>query len=425
MNMKKNINAILVVASLLLATSCLKEDVNPSTGTPNSVASVLVVRDVYKAADVTLSPEVLAGAHLTGGIVISDHSSHNFPEDEIVIQNKWRGLVRGLILKVDASLAAGFLPGDSVRVDLDGAIITRIDGALSVTGLTSEKITKISSGHDTPVRVVSMGRFNSRFGEYESTLVSFTADVSPFPQEGETLSGSKTLHDGADNTVTLFTEEDAPFAGEKIAPSATFQGIAYRSGTSHQLRMRSLGDMMFPSGPIYSGYPETFEAPDATAKGSYNMTAINNNIDLATGNWKLEQAILATTAGRDRIVSGKQAIRVQQNLTVPAYLQMNYDIPNGASKVTFFYGSYYTDVSCSFQLEYSTDGGTTWNIIGDKITDAHKTSESPAAKQATFLMDIDGPVRFRIHKLGLGTSNGTTIQNGRLGIDDFAIYQNY
>ena len=50
-------------------------------------------------------------------------------------------------------------------------------------------------------------------------------------------------------------------------------------------------------------------------------------------------------------------------------------------------------------------------------------------KMATFLMDISGPVRFRINKLGLGASgtkdkDGNIVENGRLGIDDFAVYSN-
>src|SRR5690606_21912792 len=123
--------------------------------------------------------------------------------------------------------------------------------------------------------------------------------------------------------------------------------------------------------------------------------------------------------------SGLQAIRFQQNLRVPALLQMNYDVPDGASKVTFWYGSYYNDASSTFTLEASQDGGTTWTQVGDPISDAHKNSESLNPKQATFMMSIDGPVRFRINKLGLGPSSGTAVQNGRLGVDDFAIYKNY
>jgi hypothetical protein len=423
--MKKNIYSFVVIAAFLSVTSCLKEDVNPSTGMPNPVAAIQVVRAVYKNADLKLGPEVLTGAHLTGGVVISDPATHNVPAGHVVVQSNWRGLIRGIILKLDAAQAAGLVPGDSVRIDLTGATLTRIEEALAVTALTPERVVKVSSGHAMTMRQISVSRFNSAFEEYESTLVSITANVSPFPEEGETLAGSKMLDDGTGNTITLFTQEEATFASEKIAPSAGFQGIAYKFGTDKQLRMRRLDDMTFPSGPIYAGYPENFEYPNFTVKGSYNMTAIDNNVDLSTGNWKLQQAILGNTANRDRIVSGVQSIRVQQNLATPAYVQMNYDVPNGAAKVTFWYGSYYEDVSCSLQLEYSVDAGVTWSKTGDVLSDAHRFSESSSAKLATFAMDIDGPVRFRIHKLGLGPSSGTTVKNGRLGIDDFAVYQNY
>jgi len=103
---------------------------------------------------------------------------------------------------------------------------------------------------------------------------------------------------------------------------------------------------------------------------------------------------------------------------------MNFDVPNGASKVTFWYGAYYTDRASSFKLEYSQDQGQTWMQVGEVISDAHSTAESLQAKQAVFMMNIQGPVRFRIYKLGLGTSNNT-VNNGRLGVDDFSIFKSY
>ena len=150
------------------------------------------------------------------------------------------------------------------------------------------------------------------------------------------------------------------------------------------------------------------------------MTAIDNNINLKTGGWKLYYAILGTTGGRDRFnPTGKQCIRMQQQLDFDAYVQMNFDLPNGASKVTFSYGAYYTDAGSTLKLDYSQDGGVTWQQTGDQVTDA-----SDESKVAIFLMDIKGAVRFRINKLGLGPTNGTNIFNGRLCIEDFAVFSN-
>ena len=135
----------------------------------------------------------------------------------------------------------------------------------------------------------------------------------------------------------------------------------------------------------------------------------------------LYQAILGKE-GNDRAVSQPNAIRMQQNLSEPGYLQMNFDVPNGATKVTAWVGSYgaSSDKPAQWKLEYSQDQGVTWIQIGEDKWAISKTKEL-----ITFLMDIEGPVRFRIHKYGPGNgSTDATIQNGRLSIDDFAIYEN-
>ncbi|MBA9076657.1 DUF5689 domain-containing protein [Rufibacter quisquiliarum] len=418
--MKKLMGSVAVALAALAFTSCLEDDGNPSIGRPNSMASLHVVREVYRDTDVKLGPEVLTGAFKTAGTVISNPSGGNLPAGYVVIQGSWRGLMRGVVLALDAATAATYIPGDSLVIDLSGATLTRNTGPLQITGLTADKINKVASGRPVIARPVSITQLNSKFQEYESTLVSLTADAKPYPVSGETMAGAKTLDDGAGNSFTLFTDPQASFASFRIAPNATYIGIPMLVQNEKQLRLRFESDIIDPSGPLYPGYPENFDYPDQSVKNTYATKAI----DLRTGNWTFNQAILGNTANRDRIVSGAQAVRFQQGLTTPAYLQMNYDLADGASKVTLWYGSYYTDVSSTFALEYSTDQGATWTEIGRR-SDAHPTNQSLQAKQAVFLMDIKGPVRFRIKKLGLGASSPPNVFNGRLGMDDFAVYKSY
>ncbi len=416
----------MILLSLSL-TGCLKENVNPAEGVPGSMAALIVVKDVYRGEEVKLTPDVLSGAHLTTGIVISDPSTKNLPEGYVIVQNSWRNKLRGLALVLSPSTAQKFQIGDSVVFDITDAVLKEENGNLTLQNVNEGLIEVVSSNNNILVQSVSLENLSQNFEVFESTMISTTADLSTYPETGETLNGEKEINDGgeAGSGVVLFTSAEAVFASERIAPSATFRGIAFSDNEKKQIRMRSLGDMMYPSGSIYNGFPETFEDVDPTLKNNYNKPEIDNNVDMSTGNWHLFQSIIGETANRDRIVSGKQAIRFQQNLKVPALLQMNFDLADGASKVTFWYGAYYTDASSTFILEYSQDQGSTWTQIGEPITDAHKTSESLNAKQATFMMDIEGPVRFRINKLGLGATSGTTIQNGRLGVDDFAVYKNY
>ncbi|WP_316813034.1 hypothetical protein [Pedobacter heparinus] len=168
-------------------------------------------------------------------------------------------------------------------------------------------------------------------------------------------------------------------------------------------------------GKPYPGFPEKFETPLAETKSKYGK----GEVVFKSGNWTLEQALIGDAADKDRF-KGKQAIRMQQNLDAPSLLQMNFDLPNGASKVSFQYGAYGKDRSCTFILEYSSDEGKTWSRADQVITDA-----SDGLSTATFKFDIKGNVRFRINKIGLGSSEKeASIKNGRLNIDDFTVYQN-
>ncbi len=422
----KNI-ALAGVLSATILTGCLKEDENFSIGVSNPETSIYTVRNLYKGSDIVLTSEQLSDAKYIKGLVISNSAENNIPENYVVLQNTWRSKTRGIILDISELKNAttstsqyGF--GDSITVNLENLTLSNQDGLLVLKGLKGAGIDVINVGNKVASRPVSIAALVKNFEEYESTFIDITADLETEPAVGTPLKGSKILAEG-DAKLSLYTSDNANFANNPVAPSATFVGIPYKEKGEIQLRLQSYAGMSYPSGRIYAGWPETFENPDGT-KTSYNTPATNNNLGFSTGQWQLFQSIIGDTQGRDRIVSGTKAIRFQQNLTVPAYLQMNFDVPNGASKVTLWYGAYYTDRSSSFMLEYSKNQGATWTKVGETISDAHTTTQSLNAKQAIFLMNIQGPVRFRVTKLGLGSSSNT-INNGRLGVDDIAIYRSY
>lgn len=408
------------ISAVFLFNSCIKEDINESEGVLNPEISIYSLRNIYKNNSISLNSDNLNGAKYTAGVVISNAENKNLPEGIVAVQSLWRGQSRGILLKVTEPNKYAF--GDSIRIELDGAQLSKENNRLLINNSTQEPV-KLATGINKPYVSVSINSLLNDLEIYESQLINITADVDPEPTNGAIFSGAKQIIDGEGKKINLFTETNATFANEKIAPSATFQGIILASDNGPELRLQKAEDMLYPSGKLYPGWPESFEEP-YQGKTSYNVTATENLLEMTTGTWWLYQVIQGETGGRDRIVSGLQALRFQQNRSDNEYAQMNFDVPNGASKVTFFYGAYYTDRSSTFQLEYSINQGATWQIVGSPISDAHTTSQSLSAKQAIFLVDIDQPVRFRINKLGLGTSNNT-VSNGRLGIDDFAIYQGY
>jgi hypothetical protein len=385
------------------------------------------VRSFYKGNDVALSQDKLLGAHQILGVVISDAAGKNVPggPNTVVIQNHRRGQIRGILLNFGTETNLAYNIGDSLVVDIAGTTLTKTNGLLQINGLKTADVTKVAENQQVHLREVTMEALIKKPENYEGTLVRIVAgNVTPIPASTATFSGDKNMTDGT-NTIQLHTEATAAFAARRVYASATYTGIpvikadpgAAPADAPLQFWVRNIADVKDPSGPIYESFPESFEAVPTDTKGSYNMTAIDNNIVVATGQWKLYQAILGNTAGRDRF-TGAHGIRMQQQLDYDTYVQMNFDVPNGASKVTMLYGSYYNDASSTWRLEYSQDQGATWTQVGPTITDADKE-----AKTAVFLMDVSGPVRFRIVKLGLGKTTAT-VQNGRLCFDDIAVYSN-
>jgi hypothetical protein len=410
----------------------VKDYDNPAEGIANNKADVYVVRDAYHGSEVALSPAVLGGAGFTYGVVISDKDGSNILPGSFVIQstkvtgNQTGDLTRGIVIDMGSNTVVPYAPGDSLLINIDGAKLDRINGKLTISGVTTSKIQKLASNSPVVIRPVTLEMLHAAFDEYESTLVSVHADVADF-SASTTYSGERRLNDNTAATVFMRTHTDAAFANELVPVNAQFTGIATwhnesgkdTAGAKQTISIRTINDVKFTSGAIYTGFSERFEAPDFTQKASYNMTATANNVDLSTGSWKLQQALLGNTVIRDKYNEpGKQCVRMQQNLTTSALVQMNFDLPQGASKVTVFYGKYYTDPVSTFRLEYSVNGGTNWIQTGANVNDM----PDRGFKQATFTMNITGPVRFRINKLGLGASS-PTIQNGRLCIDDIAIYK--
>lgn len=406
-----------IIVSSLLLTNCGETYKEELVDHVNPQGSIYVLRNNFKGQDVTISESTLEGAQKIGGIVISNHENNNLPTNTIAIQNTWRGQTRAILVEVEDNSKYSF--GDSLNMDLMGSTLTGKLGSLMITNVSESKISKISSGHfKTPIPV-AISTLEKNLEQFESMLISLTADLNSNFQEGIKLAGSHTLIDGEKNLIKLTVNENATFSNNTLpAPSATFNGILFNNKKDLEIRMQKKEDLTYPSGKLLPEWPEKFEEPDTIKAGYAKWPVI-----LPTGNWTFDQSMLGNTVGRDRIVSGKLAVRFNQNLKTSALLQMNFDVPK-AGKVTLWYGAYYTDRSSTFQLEYSVDQGKTWKIVGQPIKDAHPTSESLVAKQAIFTMNINQPVRFRINKLGLGTSSNT-INNGRLGIDDIAIYQSY
>ena len=430
--MKKNLINIIGAAFIALIFSSCSKNESDALGVVSSVISVKFVKGLHNGDDVTLVKEKMMDATFISGVVISDKNSGNFDSKEFVLQNTSKGAAVGMVIKLkDANTTINF--GDSVTVEIENATLTRERGVMKIKGenLDLSKVTKISSGNVVVPMVLTATQLFSQFYLRESTLVQVKNVTIPDLEGGEVFSGERRFDENPNVALFLNTAASASFAQKFLPAVASFNVIpTYDNATSDYYNTAKLlvkmpnGDAVFnQTGSVYLNFPEDFEMASASSKSDYLMPGIDDKVTFKTGVWKIYQGVIGDRINEDKFnPRGFQAIRLQEQLSVSAYLEMDFDLPNGASQVTFSYGSTKpstgTAVASTFDLEYSKDGGNTWVKIDNSLT-----SDVTLVRSASFSLDISGAVRFRINKLGLGL-NGAAVKNGLLNIDDFRIYQN-
>ncbi|MDP4151022.1 MAG: hydrolase [Bacteroidota bacterium] len=140
---------------------------------------------------------------------------------------------------------------------------------------------------------------------------------------------------------------------------------------------------------------ENFESGTKTAYAAANVT-------LSTGVWNFSDALLGNLSTDRR--DGAQSARVRNSGT----LTMEFDLAGGASSVTIRHAVFGSDGSSTWQLWYSTNGGSSFVQAGSTVT-----SSSTTLQTASFTLTVTGNVRFQVRKTD-GTAN-------RVNFDDFTV----
>jgi endonuclease G len=140
---------------------------------------------------------------------------------------------------------------------------------------------------------------------------------------------------------------------------------------------------------------ENFESGTKTAYAAANVT-------LSSGSWNFNDALIGTLS-TDR-KNGTQSARIRNSGSIT----MNFDLTAGATTVTVSHAVFGTDGSSTWELQASTNGGSTFTKVGSTITTSSTTLQT-----ATFTVSYTGNVRFAIVKTD-GSAN-------RINIDDVVI----
>ena len=133
-------------------------------------------------------------------------------------------------------------------------------------------------------------------------------------------------------------------------------------------------------------------------KASYATASVT----FSTGSWTLNDALVGNTASDPK--NGIQSVRIRNS----GVLSSNFDFANGASTVSVAHGKYGTDAAGTWQLWYSTNGGTSYVQAGSTIN-----TNTTMLQIATFTINIAGNIRLQLRKTDAGTN--------RINFDDISV----
>lgn len=153
----------------------------------------------------------------------------------------------------------------------------------------------------------------------------------------------------------------------------------------------------------HAQFTESFES---NAKGGY----ASGTVELPSGTWLLDEALIGTLAN-DVKKSGAYSVRMG---AVGAKLQMQFNV-DGVGELSFWQAVYAGDTSrepATFQVQKSTNGGVSWENLGNPIT------ATATMTQVVIPVQQPGIHRFQI-VITNGSPSGT--RNRRVNIDDFRV----
>jgi DNA/RNA endonuclease G (NUC1) len=229
----------------------------------------------------------------------------------------------------------------------------------------------------------------------QSATVAFTVDddrtlpgdiqVAAVSDNGTLLPASGIIVSNASGAVTLVLN---PAAGQTGAATVT---VTLTDGDGLTATRAFLLTVIPAATNVLA---EPFESGTKTA---YAV----GDVSFASGTWTLDDALVGTSASDRK--NGLQSLRVRNGKVT-----MAFDWPDGAQTVTVNHAKYGSDADSTWELWYSTDGGGTWTIAGPAVV-----SNSTTLTQASFTLNVAGPIRFEVRKTAGGTS--------RFNLDDFQI----
>jgi hypothetical protein len=267
--------ALLAVLSL---SSCRKEIDNPPyKEIPESAKlDVTELRALYQGTAIHFGD----GDTNLYCLVTADEVSGNLYKNVYVTDGQ-----SGLNVRITAS--GGLYEGDSIRINLNGAILSEYNGILQLDSVDVNKsVVKLKSGnHVTPVdvtmaQVLTDPSLESRLVRISNVEFSYMDVGNTFADATNQLSKNITLLECSGSSIIMRTSGYSKFAGETVpAGNGTVTAILGRYNADLQLYLRRTTDIVLPNPScqptVYAS--KNFEDQNITS-GGWSVQLVNGSV---------------------------------------------------------------------------------------------------------------------------------------------------
>ena len=277
--------------------------------------------------------------------------------------------------------------------------------------LAADKITESQPTDPEPTNHVT----SFAASPYSATAIGTTwinSDASGYLVKGSTV-GYADIVDPVDGTTetdatlvkNVGTGQSAIFSGLTAETTYYFKIFPY-NGSGGSINYKTDGSV--PEASATTDVPLYYYL-DAEGVGETKTTYASGTVTLSNIDWDLTDALIGTTASDWK--TGNRSVRFGGYET--SSMTMIEDKSNGIGSIYFQYRRYGTDDQLDWKVEYSTNGGVDWTLIGSSFT----APDNDIVQSFNEAVNVSGNVRVRIV---LATNDGN-VSSKRLNLDNLLI----
>ena len=380
---------------------------------------------------VTIAEFLANGGSAIEGVVISNMDLNNLTSKKgMYIQDETAGL--------QFYLAANhtFAFGDKVRVDVSGVSVGEYNGAVQVSGLALDKITKISSGNTVTPKTVTMADFlaNKYEGQYvaiEGVQVA-DADLSKTFVMGGAHTSIK-VEDANGNSFVIFSSKYATYGTQTVPQgSGTIKGISSINNGNMQIIFAQNSDFAGLTGtrfdgtevtPPTGGGEEGGETPVAGNRADFETLSRTSSYGASTttDGWILTNCAVQEGGEKDAnpvyILLGKVAgtdtwakAACMNGKTSASGTIESPELSGGCGTLSFDYANIFTESNgVNFKIEVIQNGAAVKTIVVDEDSITKMT-------KYTFTEEVNVSGSFKLKFTNLCPTNDSSKNKDRVSI---------